>query len=96
MCGGITEWRKIAALAQAYGIPVAPHWLADLHVHLVASTPNATWVELFPDTSVLNIMTCFKSQLGVKQGGLVLPTQPGLGIEWDWQAVDKYVLDGWK
>ncbi len=96
VCGGITEWRKIAALAQAYGIPVAPHWLADLHVHLVASTPNATWVELFPDTSVLNIMTCFNSQLEIKQGGLVLPTQPGVGIEWDWQAVDKYVLDGWK
>lgn len=96
VCGGITEWRKIAALAQAYGVSVAPHWLADIHVHLVAATPNATFVEFFPDNSVLNIMSCFKSRLEVKQGELVLPTQPGLGIDWDWELVKKYSLDGWK
>ena len=50
VCGGITEWRKIAALAAAHDIAVAPHWLADLHVHMVASTPNAVWVEYLPKT----------------------------------------------
>ena len=53
VCGGITEWRRIAALAASHDIPVAPHWLADVHVHLVASTPNATWVEYFTDLNVL-------------------------------------------
>ena len=56
VCGGITEFRRIAALAAAHGITIAPHWLADLHVHLVASTPNATYVEFFTDTEVLNLM----------------------------------------
>jgi L-alanine-DL-glutamate epimerase-like enolase superfamily enzyme len=96
VCGGITEWRKIAALAQAYGVSVAPHWLADVHVHLVATAPNATWVELFPDTSVLNVMACFKSQLEIHNGEIVLPTGLGLGIDWDWGAVEKYSIDGWK
>jgi L-alanine-DL-glutamate epimerase-like enolase superfamily enzyme len=96
VCGGITEWRKIAALAQAYGVSVAPHWLADVHVHLVACTPNATCIELFPDTSILNIMACFKSQLNIRDGEILLPEGAGLGIDWDEQAINKYSLDGWK
>ena len=66
VCGGITEFRRIAALAAGQGITVAPHWLADLHVHLVAATPNATWVEYFPDTEVLNLMELFQTRLAVR------------------------------
>ena len=68
VCGGITEWRRIAALAAAHDIPVAPHWLADLHVHLVGSTPNATWVEYFPDFSVLNLGMLFLDRAGGRPG----------------------------
>jgi len=95
VCGGITEWRRIAALAAGHGIPVAPHWFADLHVHMVAIAPNATWVEYFPDTSVLNFMRLLKSSLEVADGRLVLPEKPGLGIELDEEAVTRYSVDGW-
>jgi L-alanine-DL-glutamate epimerase-like enolase superfamily enzyme len=95
VCGGITEWRRIAAQAAASNIPVAPHWFADLHVHLVAATPNATWVEFFTDTQVLNFMRLHKSSLELQGGRLVLPDRPGLGIEWDEQAIDRWSLDGW-
>ncbi|MFP3434456.1 enolase C-terminal domain-like protein, partial [Paraburkholderia sp. SIMBA_061] len=37
-CGGISEWRGIAASAAAVGVTMCPHWFHDLHVHLVAST----------------------------------------------------------
>ena len=66
VCGGVTEFRRIAALAAGRGVTVAPHWLADLHVHLVAATPNATWVEFFPDTEVLNLMEVFQTRLQVR------------------------------
>ena len=95
VCGGITEWRRIAALAAAHGIPVAPHWFADLHVHMVAAAPNATWVEYFTDTKVLNFMQLLKSSLKVRDGQLVLPKGPGLGIEWDEAAIARYSVDGW-
>ena len=95
VCGGITEWRRIAALAAAHGIPVAPHWFADLHVHMVAIAPNATWVEYFPDTSVLNFMRLLKSSLQVSDGRLVLPNGPGLGIELDEEAVERFSVGGW-
>jgi L-alanine-DL-glutamate epimerase-like enolase superfamily enzyme len=96
VCGGITEWRRIAAIAHAYGVPVAPHWLAEVHVHLVAATPNATWVEYFPDTNIANWPLCFQTQLQVSNGALVLPDSPGLGIHWDAGAIARYSLDGWK
>ncbi len=95
VCGGVTEWRRIAAMAASNNLPVAPHWLADLHVHLVAATPNATWVEYFPDFTVLNIGRLFSTSLEVRSGGLALPQGPGIGIELDEKAVDRYSVDGW-
>ena len=95
VCGGITEFRRIAAMASARGVTVAPHWLADLHVHLVASTPNATYVEFFTDTEVLNLMEIFKSRLEIKSSGLALPQEPGLGIVLDDAAIDRFSKDGW-
>jgi L-alanine-DL-glutamate epimerase-like enolase superfamily enzyme len=96
VCGGITEFRRIASLAAAHSIPVAPHWLADLHVHLVAATPNATWVEFFTGTDVLNLMEVFKTRLRVKDGGLTLPQEPGLGVVLDEAAVERFSQDGWR
>ncbi len=47
-CGGLTELRKIAALAAAYDIPVIPHvgGVTDC-VHFIMATTNAPWAELF-------------------------------------------------
>ncbi len=63
VCGGITEFRRIAAMAAAYGVVMAPHWFHDLRIHLVASTPNATFVEFFPDDQVLNFRRLIMRQL---------------------------------
>ena len=95
VCGGITEFRRIANISAGYGVPVAPHWFAELHVHLVASTPNAIWVEYFTDTTILNIKRVFSTELEIKKGELVLPQRPGLGIELNNKAVEKYSVDGW-
>ena len=95
VCGGVTEWRRIAGLAAAHNLAVAPHWLADLHVHLVAATPNAAWVEYFTDFNVLNLGRLFSTALEVVPGGVALPSGPGLGITLDDGAVSRYSIDGW-
>jgi L-alanine-DL-glutamate epimerase-like enolase superfamily enzyme len=92
VCGGITEWRRIAATAASYGVTVCPHWFHDLHVHLVASTPNARMVEYFPDDQVLNFRRLVDRQLEFKHGMLQLPTSPGLGFGFDKKAVARYSL----
>ena len=94
VCGGITEFRRIAATASAHGVTVAPHWFHDLHVHLVASMPNCPFVEFFPDAQVLNFRTLVDSQLQVRDGELVLPTGSGLGFGFVSDAVDRYTVPG--
>jgi L-alanine-DL-glutamate epimerase-like enolase superfamily enzyme len=94
VCGGISEWRRIAHTAASYGVSVSPHWFHDLHAHLVASVPNARWVEYFPDDQVLNFRRLINRQLEFKDGGLLLPQRPGLGFEFEEQAVAKYALNG--
>jgi L-alanine-DL-glutamate epimerase-like enolase superfamily enzyme len=93
VCGGVTEWRRIAATAASYGATVAPHWFHDLHVHLVAATPNATWVEYFTDDQVLNFWRLVDHQLSVEGGQLRLPAGPGLGFLFDEAAIARYRED---
>lgn len=96
VCGGITEWRRIAAAAAAQGVTMCPHWFHDLHIHLVASTPNAQYVEYFMDDQVLNFRRLVDRQLEFKDGMLMLPTEPGLGFDFDEQALDRYAVEPWQ
>ena len=96
VCGGITEFRRIVATADSYGIPIAPHWFHDLHVHLVAAAPNGRFVEYFPDHQVLNFPRLIDHQLEVRGGELVLPKLPGLGFNFDPEAVEKVSQDDWR
>jgi L-alanine-DL-glutamate epimerase-like enolase superfamily enzyme len=92
VCGGISEWRKIAATAASYGVTVCPHWFHDLHAHLVAATANARYVEFFPDAQVLNFRKLVDTQLKAKNGMLLLPKTPGLGFKFDEKAVARFAL----
>lgn len=94
VCGGISEWRRIAQTATSYGVKVSPHWFHDLHVHLVASVPNGHYVEYFPDDQVLNFRRLINRQLETANGNLVLPQSPGLGFEFDEHALGKYAVSG--
>lgn len=45
MRGGLTELRRIAAIAEIHGIKIAPHLFPELMSYLLASIPNASWLE---------------------------------------------------
>ena len=95
VAGGITEFQRVAGTAASFGVTVSPHWFHDLHVHLVAATENARFVEFFPDPRVLNFRLLLDRQVEVREGRLVLPDGPGLGFELDAGAVDRYAVDDW-
>lgn len=95
VCGGITEFRRIAQTAASFCVPLCPHWFHDLHVHLVAALPNALFVEYFPDDQVLNFRRLLDRQLEVRDGDLVVPSDPGLGFDFDAKAVERYALAPW-
>lgn len=90
VCGGITEWKRIAATAASYGVVMCPHWFHDVHAPLVAATPNARYVEFFWDDQVLNFRRLIDRQLDHKNGRVILHQTPGLGFGFEEKAVQKY------
>ncbi|MDP3085424.1 MAG: enolase C-terminal domain-like protein, partial [Rubrivivax sp.] len=90
VCGGISEWRRIAAHAGSCGVTVSPHWFHDLHAPLAAATPNARYVEFFTDDQVLNFRRLIDNQLEHRDGHVLLRQTPGLGFQFDEAAVARY------
>lgn len=80
--GGITPWLKVAHLAEAYNVPVCPHYLMELHVSLVCAIPNAPWLEYIPQLDELTV-----SGMRMDNGQAYPSQQAGLGIDWDWDRI---------
>lgn len=83
--GGITPWRKIAALAQAHHIPVCGHVVPEVHVHLLAAVPNGHMVEYMPRSNAI-----LEAMPKLENGHLIAPEAPGLGLVLDEAAVQRY------
>ena len=80
--GGITPWLKVAHLAETFNVQVCPHFLMEIHLPLVLAVPNATWLEHIPQLDRIT-----HSRVVMQDGYALPPQTPGLGIEWDWDAI---------
>jgi L-alanine-DL-glutamate epimerase-like enolase superfamily enzyme len=85
--GGVTQWLKIAGMAEAFNLPVVSHLVPEIHVHLVAAVPNGLTVEYMPWTFRL-----YKEVPVPEKGELVVPQKPGLGLEFDPEALRRYAV----
>ena len=83
--GGITQWMKIAGLAEAFNLPVVSHLIPEVHVHLVAAIPNGLTVEYMPWT-----LRLYEEAPALEGGRLVVPKKPGLGLAFDQAAIKRY------
>lgn len=93
--GGISEWRRIAALCASFDVPMAPHWHHNLHVHLAACTPNCIVVEHFDlakDVFNFERLLTPASRARPEGGCLAVPDVPGIGVEFDSRAVEQFRL----
>jgi len=82
--GGITPWLKSAHIAESFNLPVCPHYLMELHVGLCAAVPNCPWLENIPQLGVI-----MKNEMKIEQGYAYPYLTPGLGIEWNWKAIER-------
>jgi L-alanine-DL-glutamate epimerase-like enolase superfamily enzyme len=80
--GGITPWLKVAHMAEAFNVAVCPHFLMELHVSLCCAVRNGRWVEYIPQLEAIT-----GRKLEIRAGRAHASTEPGLGIDWDWDAI---------
>jgi len=80
--GGITPWLKVAHMAEAMNIAVCPHFLMELHISLVCAIPNSWMLEYIPQLDAITT-----SRLDIRNGLAFPSSEPGLGIDWDWDAI---------
>jgi L-alanine-DL-glutamate epimerase-like enolase superfamily enzyme len=83
--GGITPWRHVASLAQAFDIPICGHVIPEVHVHLLSAIPNGHLVEYVPRSEQI-----LQDMPTLEAGQLVAPRGPGLGLTLDPDAVRRY------
>src|SRR3954468_5711976 len=90
--GGITQFLKLAALADHANLQLAPHFAMEIHVHLAAASPHEPWVEHFDWLYPL-----FNERLEIRDGRMHLSDRPGLGVTLTEQArawtVDRVHVD---
>jgi L-alanine-DL-glutamate epimerase-like enolase superfamily enzyme len=86
--GGITPWLKVAHTAESFDMPVCPHFLMELHVSLTCAVQNGRYVEYIPQLDDLT-----RTQMRIEDGYAIAPSEPGIGIDWDWDAVKARSID---
>ena len=85
--GGVTGWMRAAALAQGAGAEMSSHLFPEVSCHLLAVTPTCHWLEYVDWANPI-----LTQPVELKDGHVIIPSQPGTGIAWDEKAVARYAL----
>ena len=83
--GGVTQWMKVAGMAEAFNLPVVSHLVPELHVHLIAAIPHGLTVEYMPWT-----LRLYEQTPRLENGQLLVPDTPGFGLAFDQAALKRY------
>jgi galactonate dehydratase len=95
--GGITEAKKVAGWCEAHYIDLMPHnpigaVCTAATIHLAAACNNVTWVETIPQLSE-RAREVFPEIVEREGPYYPLPTRPGLGVEFDEDAAQRYPFE---
>jgi D-arabinonate dehydratase len=89
--GGVTEWRRAAALCEAAGVKMAHHEEPQIAGHLLASVPHGTYVECFADPERDPAwQALWANRPAVKDGMIEISDGPGFGLVLDEALIRRY------
>jgi L-alanine-DL-glutamate epimerase-like enolase superfamily enzyme len=89
--GGVTEFMKIAALAQAHGLDISPHGDQQAHLQLLAAIPNGRLLEYYPKQVKHMASASFVMPPEMTDHGTVLVSEaPGAGMDPAWNALEPH------
>jgi D-arabinonate dehydratase len=91
--GGPTEWRRVAALATAFGVEMGHHEEPQIAAHLLGAIPHGTYLECFhPDRDPL-FWELIANRPQACAGRYPLPSGPGFGVELDPAVIARYRVE---
>ena len=85
--GGVTGWVRTAALAEPSGLPLNSHIFPEVSAHLLAASPTAHRLEYLDTAGAI-----LRNPIRIEDGRAVVPEGPGIGLEWDEEAVARYLV----
>src|SRR4029077_21142856 len=89
--GGVSEFMKVAALAQSVDLDIAPHGTQHMHVHQVADVSNGLILEFYRASTDPMWGRIYKDTLRLNDDGTVsAPNEPGIGVEPNEEALAPY------
>jgi L-alanine-DL-glutamate epimerase-like enolase superfamily enzyme len=86
--GGITQFRKVAGMAEAYNLPVVSHLVPEIQVHTMCAIPNGLTVEYMPWS-----LRLFEETPAIQDGQILVPQKPGLGLQFSQDTFRQYQVD---
>jgi D-arabinonate dehydratase len=94
IAGGVTEWRRIAAMAGAFNVQMAHHEESQVALHLLASIPHGLYVEIFPNLQRDPLWYELQEERpAIQDGYMLLSDRPGLGLKLNEEVIRRYQLD---
>jgi D-galactarolactone cycloisomerase len=89
--GGVTEWRRAAALCATAGVQMAHHEEPQVSRHLLAAVPHGTYVECFADPERDPAwQALWANRPAVKDGTIEISDDPGFGLVLDEALIRRY------
>lgn len=89
--GGVTEFMKVAAMAQAHGLDIAPHGDQQAHLHLLGAIPNARFLEFYPEEVKPMSGRAYLNPPSLNPNGTVtIPDEPGAGLDPNFDALEPH------
>jgi mandelate racemase len=86
--GGVTGWLRAAAIAGAWGIPMSTHLYPEVGAHVMRVTETAHWLE-WQDWADPILQKPYE----IRDGLFHIPDAPGIGLEWNEDAVSRHLVD---
>jgi L-alanine-DL-glutamate epimerase-like enolase superfamily enzyme len=86
--GGITEMIKVVTLGQVAGRPIWPHHMMEASIHVACGVMTSGAIEYMPW-----VASAFKESVTLKDGQMLPPTGPGLGMEISQETINKFRME---
>jgi D-arabinonate dehydratase len=89
--GGVTDWRRAAALCAASGVEMAHHEESQISQHLISAIPHGTYIECFADPDRDPVwQTMWQNRPAIRDGMMKVSDGPGFGLALDSGMMAKY------